>query len=125
MMFSRAQERASPFAFTRELDGVEKQLAALPAPARLGAYGAVVAAGAACGNVVGGVAPANVRAGAKVALTAVVGGGAAYGVATADKKRFTAAPKTLWNSLQGRDPLSVSAEEVAAVGAQFGIPNMG
>lgn len=107
------------------MDAVESQLAALPTPARLGAYGAVVAAGAALGNVVGSAAPANVRAGAKVALTAVVGGGAAYGVVTADKKRFTAAPKTLWNSLQGRDPLSVSAEEVAAVGAQFGIPNMG
>ena len=125
MMFSRAQERASPFAFTRELDGVEKQLAALPAPARLGAYGAVVAAGAACGNFVGGVMPANVRDAAKVAMTAVVGGGAAYGVSVADKKRFTAAPKVLLNELQGRDPLSVSPEEVAAVGARFGISNFG
>ena len=100
-------------------------MAALPTPARLGAYGAVVAAGAACGNFVGSVTPANVRTGARVALTAVVGGGAAYGVSVADKKRFTAAPKTLWNSLQGRDPLSVTEEEVAAVGARFGISNFG
>ncbi|ABO97080.1 Tic110 family transporter: chloroplast inner envelope protein Tic110 [Ostreococcus lucimarinus CCE9901] len=69
--------------------------------------------------------PANVRGGAKAALTAVVGGGAAYGVSVADKKRFTAAPKSLWNSLQGRDPLSVTAEEVNAMGAKFGIANMG
>jgi hypothetical protein len=58
-------------------------------------------------------------------LTAVAGGGAAYAVSRADKKRYTAAPKTLWNALRGRDPLSVTAEEVAAVGAQFGIANLG
>jgi hypothetical protein len=46
-------------------------------------------------------------------------------VSVADKKRFTAAPKSLWNSLQGRDPLSVTAEEVNAMGAKFGIANMG
>ena len=100
-------------------------MAALPTPARLGAYGAAVALGAAAGNAIGGVMPVNVRTAAKVGLTAIVGGGAAYGVMTADKKRFTAAPKTLWNSLQGRDPLSVTSEEVNAVGARFGIQNMG
>ena len=100
-------------------------MAALPTPARLGAYGAAVALGAAAGNAIGGVMPVNVRTAAKVGLTAIVGGGAAYGVMTADKKRLTAAPKTLWNSLQGRDPLSVTSEEVNAVGARFGIQNMG
>jgi len=100
-------------------------MAALPTPARLGAYGAAVALGAAAGNAIGGVMPVNVRTAAKVGLTAIVGGGAAYGVMTVDKKRFTAAPKTLWNSLQGRDPLSVTSEEVNAVGARFGIQNMG
>jgi len=100
-------------------------LAALPTPARLGAYGAVVIAGAAIGNAVGGVMPVSVRGGAKVVLTAAAGGGAAYAVSQADKKRYTAAPKTLWNALRGRDPLSVTAEEVAAVGAQFGIANLG
>jgi hypothetical protein len=104
---------------------VEKQLAALPTPARLGAYGAVVAASAAIGNAVGGAMPVSVRGGAKVVLTAVAGGGAAYAVSRADKKRYTAAPKTLWNALRERDPLSVTAEEVAAVGAQFGIANLG
>ena len=122
---SRAQDRASPFGFEREMDAVERQIAALPTAARLGAYGALVALGAGLGNAVGGAMPANVRGGAKVALTAVVGGGAAYGVSVADKKRFTAAPKSLWNSLQGRDPLSVTAEEVNAMGAKFGIANMG
>jgi len=100
-------------------------LAALPTPARLGAYGAVVAASAAIGNAVGGAMPVSVRGGAKVVLTAVAGGGAAYAVSRADKKRYTAAPKTLWNALRERDPLSVTAEEVAAVGAQFGIANLG
>ena len=100
-------------------------MAALPTPARLGAYGAVVAASAAIGNAVGGAMPVSVRGGAKVVLTAVAGGGAAYAVSRADKKRYTAAPKTLWNALRGRDPLSVTAEEVAAVGAQFGIANLG
>ena len=107
------------------MDAVEKQIAALPTAARLGAYGALVALGAGLGNAVGSAMPANVRGGAKAALTAVVGGGAAYGVSVADKKRFTAAPKSLWNSLQGRDPLSVTAEEVNAMGAKFGIANMG
>ena len=100
-------------------------MAALPTPARLGAYGAVVAASAAIGNAVGGAMPVSVRGGAKVVLTAVAGGGAAYAVSRADKKRYTAAPKTLWNALRERDPLSVTAEEVAAVGAQFGIANLG
>jgi len=100
-------------------------LAALSTPARLGAYGAVVAAGAAIGNAVGGVMPVGVRNGAKVVLTAAAGGGAAYAVTQADKKRYTAAPKTLWNALRGRDPMSVTPEEVAAVGAQFGIANLG
>jgi len=119
------QDRKSPFGYERELDGVEKQMAALPTPARLGAYGAVVALGAAAGNVVGGTAPANARSAAKIGLTAVIGGAAAYGVMTADKKRFTAAPKTLWNTLIGRDPLTVTSEEVNAIGARFGIPNLG
>merc|ERR1719393_931616 len=65
--------RESPFAFEQELDGVETRLAALSTPARLGAYGAVVAAGAAIGNAVGGVMPVGVRNGAKVVLTAAAG----------------------------------------------------
>ena len=69
--------------------------------------------------------PVGVRNGAKVVLTAAAGGGAAYAVTQADKKRYTAAPKTLWNALRGRDPMSVTPEEVAAVGAQFGIANLG
>jgi len=98
-------------------------MAKLQTPQRIGAYLAAVSLASMGSGALLGQATKNaiVRTG-----TAVVAGcGAAYGASVIDKKRFTAAPKQLWNELNNRDPLSIDAQEVKEVGERFGIKDMG
>lgn len=80
------------------MEPLEQQQGALGG-ARLAAYAVVVgstmALGAAAGGKVGGQA-------AKAVLGAGLGVAGAAACATADKKRVSAAPKALWNSMQVR-----------------------
>ena len=60
----------------------------------------------------------------KAVLTAALGAAAAAAVATADKKRVSAAPKALWNGMMNRDPATITKQEVDAIGAKFGMKDM-
>jgi hypothetical protein len=94
------------------MEPLESQQGALGG-ARMAAYAVVVgstmALGAGVGGKVGGVA-------AQAVLTASLGAAGAAACATADKKRVSAAPKALWNGMQGRDPLTITKADVDAIG---------
>ena len=102
------------------MDQLEQQQTALGG-ARLAAYAAVVGGGLAIGAGVGGKVGGNAG---KAVLTAGLGAAAAAGVATADKKRVSAAPKALWNGMMNRDPATITKQEVDAIGAKFGMKDM-
>ena len=102
------------------MDQLEQQQTALGG-ARLAAYAAVVGGGLAIGAGVGGKVGGNAG---KAVLTAGRGAAAAAGVATADKKRVSAAPKALWNGMMNRDPATITKQEVDAIGAKFGMKDM-
>ena len=97
-------------------------MAKLQTPVRIAAYVAGVSVATATGGALGN---ATKNAVVKTGTALVAGAGAAYGASVVDKKRFTAAPKALWNELNNRNPLSVDASEVQAVGQRFGINNIG
>tara|TARA_B110000977_G_scaffold141755_1_gene179836 strand:+ start:25709 stop:28657 length:2949 start_codon:yes stop_codon:yes gene_type:complete len=102
------------------MDQLEQQQTALGG-ARLAAYAAVVGGGLAMGATVGGKVGGNAG---RAVLTAGLGAAAAAGVATADKKRVSAAPKALWNGMMNRDPSTITKAEVDAIGAKFGMNDM-
>ena len=97
-------------------------MAKLQTPVRIATYVAGVSLATATGGALGS---ATKNAVVKTGTALVAGAGAAYGASLVDKKRFTAAPKALWNELNNRNPLSVDASEVQAVGQRFGINNIG
>jgi len=102
------------------MDQLEQQQTALGG-ARLAAYAAVVGGGLALGATVGGKVGGTAG---KAVLTAGLGAAAAAVVATADKKRVSAAPKALWNGMMNRDPSTITKSEVDAIGAKFGMKDM-
>ena len=102
------------------MDQLEQQQTALGG-ARIAAYAAVVGGGLAAGALVGGKVGGNAG---KAVLSAGLGAAAAAGVATADKKRVSAAPKALWNGMINRDPSTITKADVDAIGAKFGMNDM-
>jgi hypothetical protein len=102
------------------MDQLEQQQSALGG-ARLAAYGVVVAGGLAAGAAVGGKVGGNAG---RAALATAVGAAAVAGVATADKKRVSAAPKALWNGMLNRDPRTITKADVDAIGSKFGMSDM-
>jgi len=120
-----AYASSSPFGPPRQMDGVEQALAAVSHEVRLASAAALVAGGVCLGYLAGGRAGPDVRAVARLAGGAAVGGATAAAVVKLKEKTYSAAAAELHNvCASAGDPALLNPGDVQAIAPKYGIDNL-